>query len=43
MYPNIRKILASEQKRQNTTIELIASENYARSIPISVSPGFINA
>ena len=29
MYPNIRKILASEQKRQNTTIELIASENYA--------------
>ena len=29
MYPNIRKILASEQKRQNSTIELIASENYA--------------
>ena len=29
MYPDIRKILASEQKRQNTTIELIASENYA--------------
>ena len=29
MYPNIRKILASEQNRQNTTIELIASENYA--------------
>ena len=29
MYPNIRKILASEQERQNSTIELIASENYA--------------
>jgi len=29
LYPNIRKILASEQERQNSTIELIASENYA--------------
>jgi len=29
MYNNIRQILASEQNRQNTTIELIASENYA--------------
>ena len=29
MYDNIKQILASEQKRQNTTIELIASENYA--------------
>ena len=29
MYDNIKQILASEQKRQNTTVELIASENYA--------------
>ena len=29
MYDNIKQILASEQTRQNTTVELIASENYA--------------
>ena len=29
MYPEIIEILGRENKRQNTTVELIASENYA--------------